>query len=62
MHNLLFDEIYAFGDGGNDISQFEIATQSVAMANAPEEVKAKATIVTKKAMMKMVYHTRLQIY
>ncbi|MFP3122748.1 Cof-type HAD-IIB family hydrolase [Ectobacillus funiculus] len=47
MHNLLFDEIYAFGDGGNDISQFEIATQSVAMANAPEEVKAKATIVTK---------------
>lgn len=47
INNLQFQEIYAFGDGGNDLSQFEVATKSVAMANAPEEIKEKATIVTK---------------
>lgn len=47
MHNLLFEEIYAFGDGGNDLSQFEVATESIAMENAPQEIKEKATIVTK---------------
>lgn len=47
INNLQFEEIYAFGDGGNDLSQFEVATMSVAMANAPEEVKEKATFVTK---------------
>lgn len=47
IQNRSFAEIYAFGDGGNDLSQFEVATQSIAMANAPEEIKGKATIVTK---------------
>ncbi|MEK5269984.1 HAD family hydrolase [Aeribacillus sp. FSL K6-8394] len=47
MKQLTFEEIYAFGDGGNDIAQFEIATTSVAMGNAPKEVKEKADFVTK---------------
>lgn len=47
MMNQSFEEIYAFGDGGNDLSQFEAATCSVAMANAPDEIKSKADIVTK---------------
>jgi 5-amino-6-(5-phospho-D-ribitylamino)uracil phosphatase len=47
INNLQFDEIYAFGDGGNDLSQFEVATQSVAMANAPQEIKDAAGFVTK---------------
>ncbi|WP_078546515.1 Cof-type HAD-IIB family hydrolase [Litchfieldia alkalitelluris] len=42
-----FSEIYSFGDGGNDISQFEISTASFAMDNAPEEIKEKASHVTK---------------
>ncbi|MEH7377363.1 Cof-type HAD-IIB family hydrolase [Neobacillus drentensis] len=45
--NLSFDEIIAFGDGGNDLAQFEVATTSIAMGNAPLYIKEKATIVTK---------------
>ncbi|WHY01436.1 HAD family hydrolase [Neobacillus sp. DY30] len=47
MMNLEFDEIIAFGDGGNDLAMFEVATTSVAMANAPLHVQQKADIVTK---------------
>jgi Cof subfamily protein (haloacid dehalogenase superfamily) len=47
INQLHFEEIYAFGDGGNDLSQFEIATTSVAMANAPETIKECADLVTK---------------
>ncbi|WP_141433973.1 HAD family hydrolase [Bacillus sp. 03113] len=42
-----FDEIYSFGDGGNDVSQFEVSTVSFAMENAPDEIKQKATNTTK---------------
>jgi Cof subfamily protein (haloacid dehalogenase superfamily) len=45
--NLSFEEIYAFGDGGNDLAQFEVATTSVAMGNAPQNIKQKADLVTK---------------
>jgi len=45
--NLHFDEIIAFGDGGNDLAQFEVATTSVAMGNAPRHVQEKADLVTK---------------
>ena len=45
--NLTFDEIIAFGDGGNDIAQFEVATTAVAMENAPMQVQQAADIVTK---------------
>lgn len=47
MMNLEFEEIIAFGDGGNDLAMFEVATTSVAMANAPLHVQQKADIVTK---------------
>jgi Cof subfamily protein (haloacid dehalogenase superfamily) len=47
MMNLSFDEIIAFGDGGNDLGQFEVATTSVAMGNAPHYVQQKADIITK---------------
>jgi len=42
-----FDEIYAFGDGGNDVEQFKVATKAIAMANAPLEVQKEADIITK---------------
>lgn len=42
-----FDEIFAFGDGGNDLSQFRVATTSVAMENAPSYVRERADLITK---------------
>lgn len=36
----------AVGDGGNDISMFEMVTESFVMANANDEVKSKAKHVT----------------
>lgn len=45
--NLSFEEIYAFGDGGNDLAQFEVATTSIAMGNAPLNIQQKADLVTK---------------
>ena len=40
------DEAVAFGDGENDISMFEAVGTSVAMGNAWDSVKARATCVT----------------
>jgi len=40
-----YDEIIAFGDGDNDISLFEVASESYAVENADEELKAVATAV-----------------
>ncbi|MGG0288931.1 HAD family hydrolase [Peribacillus butanolivorans] len=45
--NIAFDEIVAFGDGGNDLAQFEVATTSVAMGNAPLNIQQKADLITK---------------
>jgi Cof subfamily protein (haloacid dehalogenase superfamily) len=45
--NLDFEEIFAFGDGGNDLAQFEVATTSVAMGNAPLDIQQKADLITK---------------
>jgi Cof subfamily protein (haloacid dehalogenase superfamily) len=47
MMNLDFDEIFAFGDGGNDVAQFKVATTSVAMGNAPFHIQQEADIITK---------------
>lgn len=47
LADIHFDEIFAFGDGGNDISQFHAATTSVAMGNAPFSVQQEADITTK---------------
>ena len=46
-YNIQFDEIFAFGDGGNDLEQFKVATTAVAMANAPFTIKQEADVVTK---------------
>ena len=40
-----YTEIIAFGDGDNDISLFEIATESYAVSNADDELKELATDV-----------------
>lgn len=45
--NVSFKEIFAFGDGENDLAQFELATTSVAMGNAPDHIQRAATLVTK---------------
>ncbi|SDJ15661.1 Cof-type HAD-IIB family hydrolase [Alteribacillus bidgolensis] len=47
MFDLSFEEIFAFGDGGNDLTQFEVATTSVAMGNAPLNIQQKADLLTK---------------
>jgi len=38
--------VVAIGDSMNDVSMFEVADLSVALANAPEEAKKKADVVT----------------
>jgi Cof subfamily protein (haloacid dehalogenase superfamily) len=45
--NVSFEEIFAFGDGGNDLAQFEVATTSVAMGNAPQYIQQKADFITR---------------
>lgn len=40
------DEVIVFGDGENDVSMFEQVKTSVAMANAEEYVKQKASFIT----------------
>ena len=47
LTDIQFDEIFAFGDGGNDLAQFKVATTSVAMGNAPFTIKQEADVVTK---------------
>ncbi|MFK9094556.1 HAD family hydrolase [Bacillus salipaludis] len=47
MMDLSFEEIIAFGDGGNDLAQFEVANTSVAMGNAPFHIQQQADIITK---------------
>ncbi|MFP7470337.1 HAD family hydrolase [Niallia taxi] len=47
MKKMVFDEIYSFGDGGNDLTQFEVSTRSFAMENAPDEIKRRASDITK---------------
>ena len=38
-----YTEIIAFGDGDNDLSLFEVATEAYAVANADDELKEIAT-------------------
>ncbi|NLK09139.1 MAG: HAD family phosphatase [Firmicutes bacterium] len=46
LYGLTSEEIMTIGDSFNDISMLEYAGIGVAVANAPEEVKAKADYVT----------------
>lgn len=45
--NLNPNQLMAIGDGGNDIPMFELSSLAVAMANAPQDVKDKADVITK---------------
>jgi 5-amino-6-(5-phospho-D-ribitylamino)uracil phosphatase len=47
LSGIHFDEIYAIGDGENDIDHFKAATFSVAMGNAKAFIKEQAHEVTK---------------
>ena len=47
LTNESFQEIFAFGDGGNDLEQFKVATTSVAMENAPFHIKQEVDVITK---------------
>ena len=46
MLHLTKEEVIAFGDGFNDLSLIEYAGCGVAMANAVDEVKERADVVT----------------
>nr|WP_263325133.1 Cof-type HAD-IIB family hydrolase [Neobacillus sp. Marseille-Q6967] len=45
--NISMDQVYAFGDGLNDLEMLSFVKNSVAMGNAEEEVKKVAKYVTK---------------
>jgi hydroxymethylpyrimidine pyrophosphatase-like HAD family hydrolase len=40
------DDVMAIGDNWNDIEMFEQSGVSVAMGNAPDEVKQRASFIT----------------
>ena len=39
-------ETYGFGDGNNDVPMFKVVKNKIAMGNAVDELKSKATFVT----------------
>lgn len=45
--NIPVDQVYAFGDGLNDVEMLSFVKNSIAMGNAEEEVKKVAKYVTK---------------
>jgi len=47
IYGIAADEMMAIGDANNDISMLEYAGCSVAMANAPDEIKARTKHVTR---------------
>ncbi len=44
--NVSFEDCFAFGDSRNDMTMFEHVGNSIAMGNAPEDVKAACSYVT----------------
>lgn len=48
--------VYAFGDGLNDMDMLENVENSIAMGNALDEVKAKAKYITKSVDEEGIYH------
>lgn len=46
LYNITKDEIITIGDNYNDIDMFSFSKTSIAMGNAPDEVKKYATFVT----------------
>lgn len=50
------DEIMVFGDNYNDLPMFEMADTKVAMGNAIDEVKQKATYISEDCAHDGIYH------
>jgi len=46
LKKVVYDKIYAIGDNENDLSQFRVATTSIVMKNAEDEIKKHADIET----------------
>ncbi len=46
MLNIPIEQVLAIGDSFNDISMLDVAGLGVAVANAPDEVKAHADFIT----------------
>lgn len=46
LKKVVYDEIYAIGDNENDLSQFRVATTSIVMENADNEIKKHADVET----------------
>lgn len=44
--NIFYEDTYAFGDGVNDIEMLQLVKHGVAMGNASEQVKDKASFIT----------------
>ena len=61
--HILQDDAYAFGDGYNDQAMFREVHNRIAMGNAVDELKEKATYVTddvdKDGIMKALIHEKL---
>jgi Cof subfamily protein (haloacid dehalogenase superfamily) len=53
---LSLNEFTAFGDNYNDIDMFKVVGRSVAMGNAPEDVKRYASFVTKTNCQDGIFH------
>jgi len=46
LKKVVYDKIYAIGDNENDLPQFSVATTSIVMENAEDEIKKHADIQT----------------
>ena len=45
--NVPLSDVYCFGDNDNDVSMFTCGAVGIAMGNATEEAKSKASIITR---------------
>lgn len=54
--HLTKDEVMCFGDNYNDLEMMDVAGYSVAMGNAVDEVKQKATFITTPCNEDGIYH------
>jgi Cof subfamily protein (haloacid dehalogenase superfamily) len=55
------DEVYAFGDGLNDVEMLQVVGNGVAMGNAPQIVKKQADYVTRAVDEEGIYYGLKQL-
>ena len=55
MDKILEKKVIVFGDGNNDLSMFKLADESIAMGNAKEKLKNKASYITTKTHKDGIY-------